>query len=186
MSSNIRDQLRMPDAEDRLNPLLFKYPIGPPEYSAVPNRKSNLTPKVDDSKHYSHAPWLLRRTSVHVESAPAEFMDDQASEVMSISTTRSDEKPVKRLLNGILSRNPEDFHDDNSSIAPSSHAADISVNDSSIYGTTVSIEAGKPQVTYSKQSRLRELKNLEQAASVRHWTGAGRPAEVWGKLLKVI
>lgn len=172
----------MPDTKDRLDPLLFKYPQITPRYTDVHNRKATMPSKGDDSKNYSHAPWLLRRTSIHVESSPAEFLDDQASEVMSISTTRSDEKPAKlAFLNRIASRHPEELHDDKSSIAPSSHAAD-----SSVYGTTVSIEAGKPKINYSKHSKLRELRNLEQAASMRYWAGTGRPAEVWGKLLKVI
>lgn len=187
MSSNIRDQLRMPDSKDKLDPLLFKYSTGPPPYTDVNNRTSTLTSKADHSKIYNHAPWLLRRTSIHVESAPAEFLDDQASEVMSISTTRSDEKPAKRpFLNRIASRHPEELHDDKSSIAPSSHAADSSMHDPSIYGTTVSIEAGKPKITHSTHIKLRVLKSLEQAASMRYWAGAGQPAEVWGKLLKVI
>lgn len=181
MSSSIRDQLRMPETKDRLDPLLFKYPQIIPKYTDTTKRKSTMTSKVDDSKNYSHAPWLLRRTSIHVESTPAAFLDDQASEVMSISTTRSDEKHAKLpFLNKIVNRHPEELHDDKSSIAPSSHAAD-----SSVYGTTVSIEAGKPQITYSKHSKLRELRNLEQAASMRYWAGFGRLAEVWGKLLKV-
>lgn len=144
-------------------------------------RDSIINESKNESKAESHAPWLLRRTSIHVESTPAEYADDMASEVMSISTTYSDKKTSKRaILNRLVNKPAEELHDDRSSIAPSSHNGE-----STIYGTTVSVEAGRPKVVYSKHSSQRELKNLEQAASIKHWTGAGQPAEIWGKLLKV-
>lgn len=144
-------------------------------------RKKARDSTINESKTETHAPWLLRRTSIHVESTPAEYADDISSEVMSISTTHSDKKNSKRaILNRLANRPAEELHDDRSSIAPSSHNVE-----STIYGTTVSIEAGKPKVISPKHSSQRELKNLEQAASIKHWTGAGQPAEIWGKLLKV-
>lgn len=182
MSFNIRDQLRVVHNKDQFKPSLLNYPQGAAKYTDVGKRKSTIAPKVDESTIYSHAPWLLRRTSIHVESAPADFLDDASSEVMSISTMRSEEKPAKRpFLTRIATRHPEEQLDDRSSIAPSSHAAE-----SGVYGTIVSIEAGKPKVIDSRHSKLRELRNLESAASMRYWAGAGQPAEVWGKLLKVI
>jgi len=181
MSSNIRDQLRMSSNRQRYDPSLLKYPSDPPRYTEVSNRRSTMAPKVDDPNNHSHAPWLLRRTSIHVESAPVDFLDDGASEVISIPTTRSEERPAKwPFLNRIAIRHPEGIQDDRSSIAPSH------MSDSVVCGTTVSIEAGKPKVVYSKHSKLRELKNLEQAASMKLWAGTGQPAEAWGKLLKVI
>lgn len=175
MSTNPRMQLQR---TKNVDPSVLKNPSGPPIYKVVTSHKSAMDSRVDDSTDYKHAPWLLRRTSIHVESAPADLADE-SSDVMSISTTRSDEKPSKRpFLNRFVDKRvEEDHHDDASSIAPSTQ--------STVYGTTVSIEAGKPKVIYSKHSWLRELKSLEQAASIKLWAGTGKPAEVWGKLLKV-
>ena len=51
------------------------------------------------------------------------------------------------------------------------------------FGTTVSIEAAQP--VKAREQQLHELKGLQKAASMKRWAGEGRPADVWGKLIKV-
>ena len=172
MSSNVEDHFD--HSKFKLLPL-DEPP--PPQYnerkdpSAVP---TDL--KVNDDANYTHGPWLLKKTSVHVESTPSNVLDDNLSGHVSISTTKSDEK---RAVRNLLSRfgrqsSSEKCNDDRSSMADS--------HETSVFGTTVSIEAAKPRKIPARQ---REMRGLEQAASVKRWAGDGKPAEAWGKLSKV-
>ena len=132
--------------------------------------------KIINEGAYRHAPWLLRRTSIHVESTPSNVLDDDLSDIASVSTAKSDEKRAMRNLLGKLGRQKS------SEQTPADHASIAESQETSVFGTTVSIEATQPRKLLTKQ---RELKGLEQAASVKRWAGSGRPAEAWGKLLKV-
>ena len=149
-------------------------PFGYSEKRACPEPRPDV--KVNDEANYRHAPWLLRRTSIHVESAPLNIIEDKLSDQASISTTKSDEKRAVRNLLSKFGRQKsiEQGHEDCSSIAES--------NETNAFGTTVSIEAAQPRRVPMKQ---REMKGLEQAASVKRWAGSGKPAEAWGKLNKV-
>lgn len=149
----------------------------PPSYdetkaSPIPSTEA----KAHDDANSKHAPWLLRRTSVHVESRPSNVLEDNLSANLSIPTTKSDKKRAVRNLLSRFGRQPSKdlYRDDGVSVADS--------HETSLYGTTVSIEAAQPRKTSSRQ---REMRGLEQAASVKRWAGNGKPAEAWGKLLKV-
>ena len=167
--------------EGHFDPSDFKLPSldapSPPCYtekriSPVPN----TNPKANEDVNYTHRPWLLKKTSVHVESTPSNVLEDNLSDHSSITTTRSDEK---RAVRNLLSRfgrqtSGDERPDDRASVADS--------HETSLFGTTVSIEAGHSKRSQTKQ---RELKGLEEAASVKRWVGDGKPAEAWGKLAKV-
>ncbi len=149
----------------------------PPHYTekgGSPVHRADL--KVTNDADYKHGPWLLKRTSIHVESTPSNVLEDNFSDHASISTTRSGEKRAARNLLFKFGRQQatEQHRDDRISIAES--------NETSIFGTTVSIQAGQARKISSKQ---REMKGLEQAASVKKWASNGKPAEAWGKLIKV-
>lgn len=150
----------------------------PPRYSEIISHRDS---KGKEPPNYSHPPWLLRRTSIHVESTPANFSDDTASEHTTISSgTRNDERRTTRhLLSKVGRKHTEDAtgRDDASSIA------DSKMSEHTLYGTTVSIEASQPRTMISKQ---REMKGLEDAASMKRWSGTAQPGEAWGKLIRVI
>lgn len=144
-------------------------PLAPPEYAAATAQSDE---KVSKSEFYSHSPWVLQRTSVTVESTP--LYDDHRSDVVSMtSSTRSNEKSaVRKVLEKLGSNQNTDQFRDERSICDE--------EESFAFGTQVLIEGGNP-----KRQRL-EMKGLEQAASMKRWTGDGKPAEAWGKLIKVI
>ena len=147
----------------------------PPEYTGSSSDRSTPDTIVNDDTNYTHGPWLLRRTSIHVESTPSHVLDDQSSEQISIVTSRSDEKrAVRNFLAKLSPRQQEESRDDRSSVTES--------HSTNVFGTTVSIEASQPRKNLTKQ---REMKGLEEAASVKRWIGNGQPAEAWGKLIKV-
>jgi len=142
----------------------------PPEYTEA-HDPTDAKPR--DLSSPGHGPWLLRRTSVHIESRPADQADDRSSTRSSVvSAPRNDEKGAIRNLLGRLGR-PGD-----------GKLRDVGqASEPQTYGTQVSIEASKPP--RPQERRCREMKGLEQAASVKRWTGSGGPGEPWGKLMKV-
>ncbi|KAL6714790.1 hypothetical protein ACLMJK_007050 [Lecanora helva] len=171
MSSAVEDQIDF--SKLKLQPLDAPPPPRYSEEQGIPDATAN--PKTNDDANYKHGPWLLKKTSVHVESTPSNVLDDNLSGHVSISTTRSDEKRPTRNLLSKIGRQPtsDKIHEDGISISDSHEA--------SLFGTTVSIEAARPRKLPTKQ---REMKGLEQAASVKRWAGDGKPAEPWGKLIK--
>lgn len=130
--------------------------------------------------NFGQGAFLLKKTEVSIESAPAEPLnDDQSSDRASTcSTTRVDEIRTSRSLTGKLGRQSEE----SSSTWRSSEDL-AQTYDAMPFGTTVSIEAAQPVKVLEQQ--LHEMKGLQQAASMKRWAGQGRPAEVWGKLIKV-
>ena len=172
MSSNVEDhfdhsRFKLPPLDEPLPPHYNERTGSPAAYGDR---------KINDEANYIHGPWLLKKTSVHVESTPSNVLDDNLSGHVSISTTKSDEKRAVRNLLSRFGRQPssDQYHDDRISVADS--------HETSGFGTTVSIEAAKPRKLTTRQ---REMKGLEQAASVKRWAGGGKPAEPWGKLVKV-
>lgn len=149
----------------------------PPQYTDLISHTSSAESKPAESQ-YSHGPWLLKRTSIHVESTPTNVVDDTASENISISTRNEEKRAVRNLISMFGNKPSEVLHDDRSSIGVSSQLHDLNA-----FGTTVSIEACQPK---RLETKAREMKGLEQAASIWRWTGTGQPAEAWGKLMKVI
>lgn len=129
-------------------------------------------PKAPTSPSYGNAPWLLKRTSITVERTC--WRDDVSfDQVSTCSTAKGDEKLAMRGFNRSRfgSREINDFNDGESVDSPPPDYVQ--------FGTVVSIEASPPL------QRRHEMKGLEQAASMKRWAGDGRPAEAWGKLIKV-
>ena len=139
----------------------------PPIYTETTAQIDN---KADAPKSHSHSPWVVQRTSVTVESTP--LYDDHRSDVVSMtSSTRSNEKrAIRKVLTRLGKGQCAESKEEEKSIYD---------GDSFIFGTQVLIEGGNP-----KRYRL-EMKGLEQAASMKRWEGDGKPAEAWGKLMKV-
>ena len=132
--------------------------------------------KVASPPNYSHPPWLVRRTSIYVESSPADDVDDALSDQISVSTTNDEKKAVRNLIDR-FGRKLLEVHDDQNSVANSKHDSETTV-----FGTTVSIEASQPKTRISKK---REMQGLAEAASLQRWSGTSQPGEAWGKLAKV-
>ena len=142
------------------------------QYKDCGHQDLKLTPPTN----YSHPPWLVRRTSIHVESSPADGLDDNLSDHLSISTANDEKKAMRNLIDR-FGKKHLDVHDDQSSITNSKHESE-----NTAFGTTVSIEASQPRTMISKQ---REMQGLEDAASLQRWSGTDQPGEAWGKLVKV-
>lgn len=118
-----------------------------------------------------------------MESSVAEcFSDDQSSDRASTCTTVRDEKRGRSMLGKFGSRHSDEQSSLHSSIQQSSEDLNT-IFDPSFFATTVSIQAAKPAKAY--EQKLHEMRGLKQAASVRRWAGGGKPAEAWGKLMKV-
>ncbi len=74
----------------------------PPEYTEA-HDPTDAKPR--DLSSPGHGPWLLRRTSVHTKSRPADQADDRSSARSSVvSAPRNDEKGAIRNLLGSLGR----------------------------------------------------------------------------------
>ena len=150
----------------------------PPHYTEATAPRDE---KVFDNSTYSHSPWLLRRTSIHVESTHNEaWQDDSSSHHGTAPSVRSNDekKALRNLLTKFGNKPAEDQSEDGKS------QRDLGqFHDSSDFGTRVFIEAGQPSKVQTR--RRHEMKGLEQAASVKRWPGHGKPAEPWGKLAKV-
>ena len=169
MSSTTNDNLDLSQLQSALHP--------PPGYEA-PTQKDV---KVADSSDYSHSPWLVRRTSIHVETTHNEAWQDDNSSYrgMAPSVKSNDEKKALRnLLTKFGNRPAEDQSDDSRSCQDLGQP-----HDSSEFGTRVFIEAAQPAKVRTWERH--EMKGLEQAASVKRWSGSGELAEPWGKLAKV-
>lgn len=148
---------------------------GPPPSQCVELVRDS---KPGEVPNYAYSPWLLRKTSIRVESTPnVDFQGDSSiHRVSTSSSTRSDEKrAVRGVLKRLGSNQAKDQRDDWKSIS--------SGTEPTPFGVTVSIEATRP--LRPQTSRRQEMKGLEQAASAKRWTGSGRPGEAWGKLIKV-
>lgn len=137
--------------------------------------------KVADNSNCSHSPWLLRRTSIHVESTHNEAWQDDNSSHRGIapSLRSTDEKKALRNLLTRFGNKPAEDQSEESRTCPGLGQS----HDSSDFGTSVLIEASKPAKAQTWERH--EMKGLEQAASVKRWPGSGNPAEPWGKLAKV-
>ena len=149
----------------------------PPQYTEA---TAQTDVKVVDDSNYSHSPWLLRRTSIHVESTPNEALQDHNSshrEFAPSIKSNEEKKALRNLLTRFGNKAAEDQSDDGRI------NGDTGRNDSAEFGTTVLIEAAQPPKVQTRERHL--MKGLEQAASVKRWPGNGSPAEPWGKLAKV-
>ena len=161
----------------------------PPQYAeATSPRNSRIkphvsrNPKTAESVNCNSGPWLLRRTSIVIESEPSElYSDDRSLSRLSTNTSRHEDdknSSHKQFRNHghnhscdsvIAGRRPEAWHD-------------FQQFDTG-FGTKVFIEAGKPK--RGRETRQHDMKGLEQAASVKRWAGGTCPGEAWGKLMKV-
>ena len=149
----------------------------PPSYEAPPHRDVKAT----DDTDYNHSPWLLRRTSIHVETTQNEAWQDDSSSHRGIAPSlksNDEKKALRSLLTKFGNRTAEEQNDDSRSFRDLSQP-----HDSSDFGTRVFIEAVQPAKVRTWEHH--EMKGLEQAASVKRWSGSGQPAEAWGKLAKV-
>ena len=149
----------------------------PPRYEATTQKDE----KAADDTDYSHSPWLLRRTSIHVETTQNEAWQDDSSSHRGIAPSlksNDEKKALRNLLTKFGNKTAEERSDDNRSVPDLSQ-----LHDSSDFGTRVFIEAAQPAKVRTWEHH--EMKGLEQAASVKRWSGSGEPAEPWGKLAKV-
>lgn len=176
MPSHMGDSLGLSDLQSALPP-------SPPQYTeAIAQRDV----KGGDDSNYSYSPWLLRRTSIHVESTPNEALQDGNSShreitpsVTAPSLRSNDEKKALRsLLTKFGNTSAGDRSGDGRSLPDVRQS-----RESSNFGMSVFIEASQPSKVYTRERH--EMKGLEQAASVKRWSGDGSPAEPWGKLAKV-
>ena len=141
----------------------------PPGYS----ESTHSGPKATEASwNPNSGPWLVRRTSIHIESTSA---DAESMSRSSMSPSRSTDQRSARVR--LFKR--EDPRESIRAIKSSSNEPFAS----SQMGTQVTIEATQP-VRNQTEKRI-ELKGLEQAASAKRWTGSGHSAEAWGKLAKV-
>ena len=153
----------------------------PPQYN---HRQSHPKSGLAETSNYGNGSWLLRRTSFTIESTPAaaDNNSDNLSDQHSItSSARSEEK---RRLRNVISRFAklgDEVPDDGRRSRSSEGTAQP--YDGERFGTTVSIEVGHN--ARPRTQRRHEMKGLEEAASMKRWTGSGKPADAWGKLAKV-
>lgn len=146
----------------------------PPHYDEVTGQTDI---KTGEQPSYGHSPWLLRRTSIRVESTPNEAYYDDRSSNRDPSIKSNDEKgAIRNLMTRFGSRQGEELIEEGKSFMSQGQ-------DQYEFGTKVSIEASNPLKAQTRQRH--EMKGLEQAASVKRWPGGGSPAEAWGKLAKV-
>lgn len=150
----------------------------PPQYTEA-TAQSDV--KVVDNSNYSHSPWLLRRTSIHVESTPNEAWQDDSSSHREVAPSIRSNDEKKRLRN-LLTKFGNRLAEDHQSEDGSTYRVAGQPHDSSDFGTRVLIEAAQPLKVQT--GKRHEMKGLEQAASVKRWPGNGNPAEPWGKLAK--
>ena len=151
----------------------------PPHYTeaAAPGDE-----KVIYKHNFGHSPWLLRRTSIHVESTQNEaWQDDNSShqEIAPSIRSNDEKKALRNLLTRFGNRSGEDQSEHGRTLLDLGQ-----LHDSSDFGTRVFIEAAQPPK--AQAWKRHEMKGLEQAASVKRWPGNGSPPEPWGKLAKVI
>lgn len=170
MTSTMEESLGLSQFQSALPP--------PPGYTETTAQKDV---KGVENSDYSYSPWLLRRTSIHVESTPNEaWKDDNSSHRELAPSIRSDDekKAMRSLLTKVGNRAAEDHSEDGRRYMDVGQP-----HDSSDFGSSVLIEAAQPLKVQIRKRH--EMKGLEQAASVKRWPGNGNPAEPWGKLAKV-
>ena len=169
MSSPTRDNMGLSQLQSALPP--------PPQYTEA---TAQTDVKVVDELDYSHSPWLLRRTSIHVESTPnGAWQDNNSSHRETAPSIKSNDekKALRNLLTKFANKAADDQNDEDK------FTGDVGRHESSDFGTTVLIEAAQPPKVQRRERH--QMKGLEQAASVKRWPGNGNPAEPWGKLAKV-
>ncbi len=150
----------------------------PPRYTEAPAQRDV---KTANDLHYSHSPWLLRRTSIHVESTQNRaWQDDNSSHQENAPFVKSNDE--KKALRSLLTRFNNKPGEDQS-VNGRNHPDLGQLHESSDFGTRVFIEAAQPLKVNTWERH--EMKGLEQAASVKRWPGNGKPEEPWGKLPKV-
>ncbi|KAG8533817.1 uncharacterized protein KY384_001558 [Bacidia gigantensis] len=139
----------------------------PPRYSESNNV---LESKDGDPRPHNHGQWLLRRTSIHIESSAADVESSRCTSISSGSTGPN------RAGDGFFQKNGDHGGQGQANGGLGHHFGALQL------GSRVVIEATHP--TRSRAERRVELKGLEQAASAKRWSGSGRPAELWGKLMQ--
>lgn len=150
----------------------------PPQYTEATAQRDA---KYVDISSSSNSAWLLRRTSIHVESTPNEaWQDDNSSRQEITPSIRSNDE--KKALRTLLTKFPNKAAEGQSEDGRTNWD-DGQPHDSGDFGTRVVIEAAQPP-KFQKRKR-HEMKGLEQAASMKRWPCNGNPAEPWGKLAKV-
>ena len=118
---------------------------------------------------------LYRRTSVRIESEPNRENSDTYSTISSLASKETKVLRGFRLRLGTIPNGP--LGDRGSGV----HDSQASY-DSGEWGTTVVIEASRP---FGSEGRSRrDMKGLDQAASMFRWIGNAQSPEPWGKLLK--
>ena len=153
----------------------------PPQYN---QKRSHPTSGLAETSNSGNGSWLLRRTSFTIESTPAaaDNNSDKLSDQLSItSSARSEEKRRLRNVISRFGRLGDELPDDGRRSRSSEGTAQP--YDGERFGTTVSIEVGHN--ARPRTQRRHEMKGLEEAASMKQWTGSGKPAGPWGKLAKV-
>ena len=106
--------------------------------------------------------------AIHITVETTSWRDEASS---AYSGTRADEKgAICNLITTRFGNKEYDVLDDEKSVENPPY-------DSVQFGTIISIEASHPL------QQRHEMKGL--AASIKRWIGDGRPAEVWGKLIKL-
>ena len=141
----------------------------PPQYSL---RADTHDSKVSEPPTYGNTPWLLKRTSITVEST-CRGENASTDQLSTYAGTKGDKKlAIRSLIKNKLRTKDSDNLDDQRSLEDSPY-------DFVQFGTVVSIEASQPT------QRRYEMKGLEQATNMKRWVGNGQPAEAWGKLVKV-
>ena len=164
----------------------FEHP--PPQYAeATSPRNSQISErslahsatKITETVTYNQGPWLLRRTSIVIESEPSDlYPDDKSTSRASGTTSRISEHTRRSTLNRKIS-----YKNGQENLDVGQHPWHANKHFDTGFGVKVSIEAGKPN--RGRGERRHDMKGLEQAASVKRWAGGGRPGEAWGKLMKV-
>lgn len=122
---------------------------------------------------------IQRRVSILVESSAASETPFSSSSNLSTNSRGDEKSALRTLLTKFGSRQNEQLGDD----APRTIEDICSAFNLAQFGTKVSIEASYPINPHIQRHQI--IRGLEQAASVKRWVGGGKPAEAWGKLMKV-
>ncbi|KAL9099665.1 MAG: hypothetical protein Q9163_004866 [Psora crenata] len=144
----------------------------PPRYSEPTTHRDN---KASEARNNSHGPWLVRRTSIHIESVSAVELDVMASQRTSVSPSSHDQRgSLRNLFAKGGNTQPDVPREITEALRQPFEPNQL--------GTKVTIEATRPIRTQA--DRRIELKGLQEAASAKRWAGTGRPGEAWGKLIR--
>lgn len=154
------------------------YPSPPPHYS---EKRAPSKNGVVESTNYGKGSWLVRRRSFTIESSPVSNDAETLSDHISVTSSQRSEE--KRRLRHVISKFGKLGAEGDSGRTSCSTDSTVRPYDGEQFGTTISIEAGCR--ANPRTQRRHEMKGLEEAASMKRWTGAGRSADAWGKLAKV-